>query len=200
MYRRNSSIVTVACLASLLVVIIFLNFRVTTSVSESNFYSKAKNHSIEVSQFTQRQAQMAVVVIGSGIIADTVRSELSQLIAENQDACQQVVLMEGEEIPSGMPVLEVELVPHGIVWTPVASFANIEWQVRYVHSGSLNTNANLSRVQSAKSSLGSLWLRESSLGLMTWHGYRDYIGQIAAKQLNQILSKQLSSQTLALAK
>jgi len=193
MYRRNSSIVTVACLASLLVVIIFLNFRVTTSVAESNFYSKAKSHSIEVSKFSQRQAQMAVVVIGSGIIADTVRSELSQLIAENQDACQQVVLMEGEEIPSGMPVLEVELVPHGIVWTPVASFANIEWQVRYIQSGNHNTNVNLSRVQSAKSTLGSLWLRESSLGLMTWRGYRDYIGQIAAKQLDQVLSQQLSS-------
>jgi hypothetical protein len=201
MYRRNSSIVTIACIASFLVVIIFLNFRVTTSVAETNFYAKARHNAINVTQITNSQPQLAVVVVGSGIIADSVRDELTKMGSEGLNQYGQIILLGDEHQQTYLPIMEIELVPHGIVWTPVASFSNTEWRVRFVEYGNLNAGSSLQGLQAKadpdSARIGSLWLRESSLGLMTWRGYRAHIGQIAAKQLSQVLEHQMAGKSPA---
>lgn len=201
MYRRNSWIVTAAAIASFLVVIIFLNFHVTNRVSETNFYSKEGAQVSDVLRLPHNQVPLAVVVNGSGLIADALREELARLVAEDQELNRAVVLLQPGQSPADMPTLEIDLVPHGIVWTPVMSFASIEWRVRFTDANNQSAGVVIQpmhvSMKASSSLLGSLWLRESSLGIMTWRGYRDSLGRLAAQNLNKVLVEYVANRPLA---
>ncbi len=184
--------------AGLGILFFLVSFRIISSQSAVNSEVGASRQNTEASPVALTQLATQLVVEGDDPLARAIRSEIMRL-GKNNKTPSQVNFASASGDTAQSPLLVVTLKQQSGFWTPVYAHTALEVEAAYASNGNVSfresepTQFHSAGDQPVLQYEGHYHLTDSSWGVMSLPGYRDYLAHQIAVTLITNLQEQLKS-------
>jgi len=185
-------------LAGLGVLFFLINFRIIRSQSTVNSEVATSRQNPQTSPVAFSQLATQLVVEGDDPLAHALRAELVRLANSDKTASQFTVASSQDEAAQS-PLLVVTLKQQSGYWTPISARTDLQVEAAYASNGDVSfresesTQFHSSGDQAIRQYEGHYQLTDTSWGVMSLPGYRDYLVHQVTDTLLTSLQEQLKS-------
>jgi len=183
-------------MAGLGVLFFLVSFRIISSQSAVNSEVGAYHQNTEASPVAFSQLATQLVVEGDDPLIRAIRVEITRL-AKSEKTLGQVNLALATDEAAQSPLLVVTLKQQSGFWTPVYSRTTLQIEAAYASNGDVSfrenepTQFHSAGDQPVRQYEGHYHLTDSSWGVMSLPGYRDYLAHQVAVTLLTSMQEQL---------
>jgi hypothetical protein len=164
------------------------------SAMTSEVVASPSNPATSPVAFSQLATQL--VVEGDDTLARALRAEITRQ-AKSETALGQINLGSAQDVAAQSPLLVVRLKQHSGFWTPVYARTTLQVEAAYASNGDVSfrenepTQFHSAGDQPVRQYEGHYQLTDSSWGVMSLPGYRDYLAHQVAVTLLTSMQEQL---------